>query len=52
MGELIIANQRFNIDANIKNWHETGWDATHWVAADLRSALSVRLAQGDACRLR
>jgi N-acetylmuramoyl-L-alanine amidase len=30
MGELIIANQRFNIDANIKNWHETGWDATQF----------------------
>lgn len=28
MGELIIANQRFNIDANLKNWYETGWDAT------------------------
>ena len=28
MGELIIANQRFQIDANLKNWYETGWDAT------------------------
>lgn len=28
MGELIIANQRFHIDAPLRNMYETGWDAT------------------------
>src|SRR5688500_12790599 len=28
MGELIIANQVFNIDAPVVNWHQNGWDAT------------------------
>ena len=28
MGELIIANQTFNIAAPVKNWTTTGWDAT------------------------
>ena len=28
MGGIIIANQEFVVDAPVKNWHETGWDAT------------------------
>ncbi|MBP6628009.1 MAG: N-acetylmuramoyl-L-alanine amidase [Kofleriaceae bacterium] len=28
MGELIIAGQRFDIDAPVINWYQSGWDAT------------------------
>ncbi len=28
MGQLIIAGVAFDIDAPVRNWHETGWDAT------------------------
>ena len=28
MGGIIIAGVEFNVDAPVKNWHETGWDAT------------------------
>jgi len=28
MGEIIIANQRFQVAAPVKNWTTTGWDAT------------------------
>jgi N-acetylmuramoyl-L-alanine amidase len=28
MGELIIAGERFDIDAPLVNWYQSGWDAT------------------------